>query len=325
MTSSTLVEATDAPIRLLLVEDNQQDAEFIAMMLHRSQEISIRVDRASTLAEAMASLGQERYDIVLLDLGLPDSVGTESVSRIRDLVPYVPVVVLTGDDRGDTAIAAIDSGAQDYLSKHHLVGQLLSRVVQHSIARNSRLIRAQSEALVDGLTGHANRRACDAEIQRRMADYQRHQHPFCVAIFDIDHFKQVNDRWGHQAGDDVIRAVSNTLVQHSRESDLVARYGGEEFVITFPMTRLEGAEQVVKKCHAAISELKVGPQQIPVTASAGFAEIKESEDAEGLVARADKALYAAKVAGRNRVLPHNAVDGLVVAPHDVTSPLVWNI
>lgn len=325
MTSHSLPDATESPIRLLLVEDNEQDAEFIAMMLQRSRELSVSVDQANSLGQAIEHLEQNTYDIVLLDLGLPDSFGTDSVVRIRESAPHVPVVVLTGDDRGGTAIAAIDSGAQDYLSKHHLVGQLLSRVVQHSIARNSRLMRAQSEALVDSLTGLANRRACDEELSRRMADFKRHGHAFCVALFDIDHFKQINDNWGHQTGDQVLKEVATVLVRNSRETDHVGRFGGEEFVITFPMTDLSGAEQVVKKCHRAVSELEVGEQPIRVTISAGYAEIKESEESDSLIARADKALYAAKISGRDRVMSHSSLEGLNIVPHDLTTPVVWNI
>lgn len=292
--------ADGSHIRMLLVEDRQHDADFIRMMLKRSSEIIVSIDHVTTLHDAFEKSRAEQYDIILLDLGLPDSSGIDSVTRLRSCSPDTPVVVLTGDDRTATALQAIDSGAQDYLPKQHVVGQLLTRIMHHSIARHNQLVRAQSEALVDGLTGLANRRACEQELERRRCEFTRHQHPLSFAVVDIDHFKSVNDSWGHEVGDQVIRAVADTLAAHVRKSDVVARYGGEEFAIILPMTRLPGAQTVIRRCHQAVSELQVGTNQLEITVSIGVAEIRDGDDFRSLFERADQALYRAKRGGRNR-------------------------
>ncbi len=304
---------SQTPIRMLLVEDSEHDAEFIAMMFQRVREIVVDIDRVASLSDAVEACHRKRYDIVLLDLGLPDSTGMESVARLRVCSPNTPIVVLTGDDRSSTGMAAIEAGAQDYLTKQHVVAGLLTRMVRHSIKRHNRLIQAQSEALLDGLTGLANRRACDAEIQRRLTDFQRHQHSFCVALFDIDHFKSFNDQWGHEVGDQVIRAVGNELARPLRATDHVARFGGEEFAMVLSMTRLADAERVVLRSCRSISELLVGQQQLHVTVSCGLAEVTGEEDARSLLSRTDEALYAAKRGGRDCLRLHNGagvVEGL---------------
>jgi two-component system cell cycle response regulator len=302
----------ELPIRMLLVEDSQHDAEFITMMLQRSQEIVAQVDHVRSLREAIDALHRCKYDIVLLDLGLPDSSGTDSVSRLRDCAPDTPVVVLTGDDRNDTAMSAINSGAQDFLPKQHLVGQLLTRMTKHSIARHHQLAQAQADALVDGLTGIPNRRSHDIETDRQLSDFRCHGNPFCVAVFDIDHFKRINDRWGHDAGDQAIKAVANALAISARDSDHVCRYGGEEFALTMPRTEITEAQIGVLRCHRAVSPLVVGEQEITLTVSVGLAEITDQEDGRTLLARADEALYGAKCAGRNRCMLHyegEVIDG----------------
>jgi two-component system, cell cycle response regulator len=301
-------------LRTLLVEDSQHDADFVTMMLNRSPDVEVHVDRVVSLAEAVAASQRCTYDIILLDLGLPDSSGTHSVSRLRACAPKTPIVVLSGDDRNVTAIEAINLGAQDFLPKQHLVGTLLSRMVQHSISRHQQLVQAQADALIDRLTGVANRRGFDIELERRLSDFRRYGHRMCVALFDIDHFKQVNDYWGHDAGDQVIRSVVQAISNRSRVSDKVARYGGEEIAVIMPMTQLPDAEFAARDCRQAISQLSFHNQQIHVTVSVGVAEITESDDGPSLVARADDALYGAKRAGRNRCMLHfngAVTDGLL--------------
>jgi two-component system cell cycle response regulator len=304
MSSESLQTESETAIRMLLVEDSEHDAEFIAMMLKRAPEIEVCINHVSTLTEAVEACQRDQFDIVLLDLGLPDSTGTASVTRMRACAPSTPIVVLTGDDRSSTGMEAIDLGAQDYLTKQHMVAGVLTRMMKHSIQRHNRLIKAQSEALRDGLTGLSNRRAFDAELQRRLSDFQRHQHPFCLALLDIDHFKSVNDRWGHDVGDDVIRAVAGELSRNLRPTDHVARYGGEEFAIVLSMTKLVDAKQLILQRCLSISESLMGGPQLRVTVSCGLAEILDREDAAAFVPRTDKALYAAKHAGRNRVMLH---------------------
>ena len=299
-----MIEATisDAPLRTLLIEDRAHDAEFIEMMLTRSPEISVTVNHVVTLTQAIAACQTDKFDIILLDLGLPDSPGVDSISTLLAYVPETPIVVLTGDERDQTAVRAINAGAQDYLPKQHVVGSLLARILKHSIARQQRLNRANSDALIDVLTGLGNRRAFDSELDRRINDFHRHRFPFCLALFDIDRFKSVNDNWGHSVGDEVIRTVAKAISEKGRKSDHFSRYGGEEFSMVMPMTPLAGAKLATRRCLARTREVKASEHDLSVTASCGLTEVIKDDTVASIVDRADAALYEAKRRGRDCLL-----------------------
>ena len=177
-------------------------------------------------------------------------------------------------------------------------------------------------SLTDALTGIANRRAFDREIGRRLAEWQRRQVPFSLAMIDVDHFKKFNDTYGHQAGDEVLRNVAGTLAKTMREMDVVARYGGEEFALILPSTILVEAGRGAERAHGAIaaSSLEYGSQHLKVTASLGYAQALPEEDAASLVKRADEALYAAKKAGRNRSFWHDGSAKGPTGPFEAAKP-----
>ncbi|TWU60462.1 Response regulator PleD [Rubripirellula tenax] len=301
-------------IRLLLIEDSSHDAEFIGAMLERSPEIFVKLTHLATLAEAVEAFKKETFDVILLDLGLPDNHGTDAIALLRAHVPETPIVVLTGDERNETAINAIDAGAQDYLPKQHVVGSLLSRMLTHSIARQNRLNQANTDALIDSLTGLGNRRSFDSEVERRMHDFNRHGFPFSVAILDIDHFKKINDKWGHTVGDEALKVVAKAIAFQGRQSDHFARYGGEEFGVVMPMTPIEGAQIAALRCVHRVKEAVVGEGKFSVTTSGGLAAVMPGDTTLSIVERADAALYEAKRRGRDRLVKNQ--DGEF---HDVTA------
>ncbi len=166
----------------------------------------------------------------------------------------------------------------------------------------ARIEEEQERASHDGLTGVANRAAFDERLAAEHARVARYGGTFTVLFWDLDHFKAINDTWGHEAGDRVLCTVARLLERELRASDLLARYGGEEFVILMPETDLEGALQVAEKLRAAVAgaNFHYRDQPVPVTASCGAAELRRGESVAELLRRADAALYAAKQAGRNR-------------------------
>ncbi|MBP76956.1 MAG: diguanylate cyclase [Pseudomonadales bacterium] len=164
--------------------------------------------------------------------------------------------------------------------------------------------KLQELALRDGLTGLLNRRYWESCLEREFARHQRYDNPVSLVIFDIDHFKRVNDTYGHQTGDEVIRSVAEITSRLARETDFAGRYGGEEFVVLLPGTHLDGAAQFAERLRQAVEQQVLDYQGSPLsyTISLGVATISDDmANYQILLERADKALYASKEQGRNRV------------------------
>jgi diguanylate cyclase len=211
-------------------------------------------------------------------------------------------------------------GAFEQPEREATVG-LLSQVVEANEQLQTRLNRAEtmlkdqaneistymSEARTDPLTSLPNRRAFDEELKRRMAEWRRHRVPLSVLIADIDHFKRLNDTYGHQAGDEVLAEVSRSLKETMRESDIVARIGGEEMAVILPSSKAEEACRAAARARIAIEQAKCdyNGQTLRVTVSIGAAQLGKDESSESVLRRADEALYAAKDAGRNLAYWHD--------------------
>jgi diguanylate cyclase (GGDEF)-like protein len=167
-----------------------------------------------------------------------------------------------------------------------------------------------SRSLTDALTGLPNRREFNERLEERMGAWNRRRDVFSLLLLDVDHFKKLNDRYGHLAGDQVLSTIGRALRSSIRREDAVARFGGEEFAILLPSTSLEDAIQAAQKVREAVARVAIdrNNQQIAVTVSGGLATIESNERVEALIQRADSALYAAKDAGRNCTFLHNGID-----------------
>jgi diguanylate cyclase len=159
-----------------------------------------------------------------------------------------------------------------------------------------------SEARTDGLTDLPNRRALDEELGRRLAEWRRYHMAFSIALLDIDHFKEINDRYGHAVGDRVLIEVANALRATMRDADLVCRFGGEEFAIVMPATCAPASYRAVERAREAVESLviELEGEEIRPTISCGAAQSRDNEDAAALLQRSDAALYSSKCAGRNQ-------------------------
>jgi diguanylate cyclase len=234
-----------------------------------------------------ASSGATEFDAQLAAFG----EGIASAGSAEDMRQHVDT--MRGDvDRMNRSLSTLNDRLE---ASHREVSRL-----------QSELKRARDEASLDPLSGILNRRGFDAEIRRICAAAAQHGSPFSVVMIDIDHFKRVNDTYGHPFGDQVIRAVGEMLSQLTQRKDVAARYGGEEFALLLPETAANGAHDVAERLRSAIARghIKRGNGGEPVgniTVSAGVAQYVRGEDPMSVVARADRALYVSKQSGRNRV------------------------
>jgi diguanylate cyclase (GGDEF)-like protein len=297
------------PITVLLVEDSAAIRALVRRMLVAGGH---RVIDVAAGAAALAACREQQPDVMLLDVEMPEMSGWEVLAAMKadpDLRD-VPVVFLTG--RSDTAdmVDGLRLGAHDYLRKPCEPTELLARV--QAAARVKRLqdeLRQRNEELdrmsrTDSLTGLRNRRHVEEYLARLVSLARRNIEPMAVLIIDIDHFKSVNDRHGHEAGDAVLREVADRMAQNIRLEDMLGRWGGEEFLVVLPNTAAQGAAEVAERLRRAVADL---PCQLPdggtsqVTISLGCAA-SLIDDAGTLVRSADAAMYEAKESGRNRVV-----------------------
>src|SRR3984885_9467305 len=232
--------------RVLLVEDGPVQARVVAAQLEEGWASPDSTEIASSLATAIDQLERNRFNCVLLDLGLPDADGLEAVKRVRTTAPGVAIVVLSGQEDENLALLAARESAQDYLVKGRVDHSHIVRAISYAIERKQQEAVLVHQALYDGLTGLANRAQLLSRIEIAISRHQRHSESSAVIVLDLDGFKPVNDQYGHAIGDRVLVAVAERLERiATRRSDLVARLGGDEFVMLCEDTTAEGAEQIV--------------------------------------------------------------------------------
>jgi diguanylate cyclase (GGDEF)-like protein len=286
---------------VVVVEDDRSVARLVATSLRRDG-YSVRC--AEALSPARELIGATEWDILLLDRRLPDGDGVTFCHEIREKNSHGYIILLTGDASQESKLAGFDCGADDYVTKPFQMDELLARVragrriveLQKALLASNR--RLEELSRTDDLTGVGNRRSFDAELVSRFEHALRYGRPLTLVMIDIDHFKEVNDTFGHQAGDEVLQRIARVLQRSTRQSDFVARFGGEEFVVLLPETPLLEGLRVAEKIRAAVAA-----ENFPthVTVSAGVAAMRHIDFPDALIAAADAALYKAKESGRNRV------------------------
>jgi two-component system chemotaxis response regulator CheY len=289
------------PHTVAIVEDDVNVSKMLALHLGRA---GYEVRSAGSVEEGRKMLRAGGWQMAMLDRRLPDGDGLELACEARRTFPHNYILMLTGEDSEQAKLEGFDCGADDYVTKPFQVQELLARV-----RAGIRIVELQEKLLeltvTDPLTGLRNRRAFEKELAVQFERARRYERPLSLIIIDVDHFKSINDTWGHTAGDAVLSDVAHCIARQTRSSDLVARIGGEEFAVLLPETPLLEALQVAEKIRAAVASapLRTGKAAIPVTISAGVANIPHSQVSEPteLVHAADQALYRAKERGRNRV------------------------
>jgi len=291
-----------ATTKILLVEDSGDDADFLRQCLARSNGRSIDITRACLLAEAVTALRQGEFDVVLLDLHLPDASGSDCVEQIQHADPQVPVVVLSGQGDEDYAVDILNRGVQDYLVKWEGDGRVILRAIRYAIERKRSEAKLNYLARYDSLTGIPNRQYLREQLEHATTRAIRRRQQMGLLFLDLDRFKAVNDTLGHQFGDELLRDVVQRLKSSIRPGDLLARLGGDEFAVLLEdvVGPLE-IEAIAREIVGRFEEpFQLGGRQVSVTASIGITLYPvDNTDPMVLLNNADIAMYQAKEQGRN--------------------------
>ena len=296
-------------IKVLLIEDNDVDAQLTQDLLSEWSTEEFQVARATTLAEGLSLLSRERFDAMLLDLSLPDAFGLPTVREVHAASPTIPVVVLSGVSDQSLALQAVRQGAQDYLVKGQGHPEILARAIRYAIERKRFEEHLTYLAQYDHLTGLVNRILFRDRLVQATARSKRMQQMIGLMLLDLDRFKLVNDTFGHDMGDELLKAVSERLKTCVREVDTVARMGGDEFTII-----LEGvsSEQNILVVAKRITESIATPFElkgncISIGISIGITIYPQDDHpVDELLKHADTAMYQAKQRGGSAFHLHEA-------------------
>lgn len=284
-------------IRILLVEDNPGDARLIQEMLSEVSNVQFSMVCVDRLADVVDYLSQETCDVVLLDLSLPDMQGRDTYFEMRVLAPDLPIVVLTGLEDEALAVQLVQNGAQDYLSKGDLSSTILVRSIRHAIERHRLQTELENLVLIDELTSLYNRRGFFTLAEQQLKIVQRTGRSMLLVYADLNGLKQINDSFGHQAGDQALVGAAAILMETFRASDIIARIGGDEFAILVLETARDSLERIKARLFQAQAAYNQDVEhEFQVVLSIGIARYHPdtSRSIDALLSQADALMYAQK-------------------------------
>jgi diguanylate cyclase (GGDEF)-like protein len=307
--------------RILVVDDHEDNIELLRARLEAR---GYEVDGARDGQEALDQVERVCPDLILLDVMMPKIDGIEVVRRLKaktaaDELPFIPVIMQTALDSTENKVEGLDAGADDYITKPINFAELEARVnsllrikgLQSALAAREKELRGLNNklreiSLTDGLTQVENRRSLEERLNEMWQHSLRLHEPIAVVMCDIDKFKSVNDNYGHQAGDSVLKEFAQLLKSEAREIDRVGRYGGEEFLLILPGTVLDAAVTFAERLREKVEEHTFtyagGTLRRTMSCGVAGAPHPKVKDQEALLKASDDALYVAKETGRNRVI-----------------------
>lgn len=310
--------APEGTSRILIVDDHEDNIEVLKVRLESWGYVTAS---AYNGRDALKIVSDQPPDLILLDVMMPEMSGIEVAQRIKGdaTLPFIPIIMQTALDSTDDKVHGLEAGADDYITKPIDFAELKARVrsmlrikrLQESLREREKELLEVNERLLqmsqtDALTGLDNRRNLNERLDEMFSHAKRLNEPFSLVMCDLDKFKSVNDTFGHQAGDEVLKQLAAILKEEAREIDRVGRYGGEEFMLLLPGAVVEAAvkfaERVRKRIEGHTFSFPGGT--ITRTSSFGVAGWPHplADQSDALVRMADDALYVAKETGRNRVV-----------------------
>jgi len=310
----------EEPVRVLVIDDEPNVVQALSDIL---QAQGMQVFTALYGEEGLRLAAEHDPDVILLDIRMPGISGYDVCTKLKDDsgTHHIPIVFLTGKELGEENIVrGLDMGAYDYITKPYRVAELVSRVrVMARIKASEQQVRRLS--VTDELTGLYNRRFLLQRFEEELSRARRYRLPLACVLIDIDRFKRINDTYGHQAGDQVLRRVAELVRWDCRKEDIVARYGGEEFMVVLSGDEHDAlglAERIRHRLET--TEVPCADTTVTMTASigvAGYPNQMAEGDINALMNLADQALYEAKHRGRNCVViytPEGEQDTPAAAP-----------
>ena len=301
----------DEVARILIVDEDELAAARLRVILGELYHVDVASDANMALIRAIDT----DYDsiIVSADFTYYDPLRLCSQLRTIERTRLVPIILVVREDEGSLVVRALELGVNDYLmrplEKLELFARLrtqIKRKCYNDLLRQS-LNRTITMAVTDSLTGLHNRRYLDTHMPILLTRAMGRERPLSLIMLDFDHFKRINDQYGHDAGDDILREFATRMRKNIRGMDLICRYGGEEFVVVLPDSDVEAAEAVAERLRIAVADTPFvvanGKHKVSLTVSMGIAGLRLMGDSvDALFSRTDAALYQAKKSGRNRIV-----------------------
>lgn len=285
------------PVRVLVIEENQPEYapwfQVISVGLNKGEFEPARVD---TLTKALGILETDTFDVILLDLALPDSVGVGTFSQICLRVPELPIIVTSALENKKQAYEVLREGAQDYLVKGEVDGKKLRRALLYAIERNHSRVLLQQLSFNDELTGLLNRRGFLSMAKQQLKVAQREDWELVLLFADLDRLKNINDSFGHTEGDKALKVIATILKQTFRTSDLIARLGGDEFIVLALNAPATGVQTMTARLQSNLKHHNTQNRYYQLSLSMGIAQFDPNKvtSLEEMIVEADKALYENK-------------------------------
>ncbi|MCI0417080.1 GGDEF domain-containing response regulator [bacterium] len=283
--------------RILLVEDNPGDALLLDEMLRSGDSPKFVIQRVERLDDALQQLTAESFDLVFVDLSLPDSHGLETFVKLHHDFPDVAIVVLTGLDDEMTALQAVGQGAQDYLVKGHSERRRLVQAAHYAVERHHMLQELKALSLIDELTGLHNRRGFEILGKKQLEIAGRSQKGIALIFADLDGLKKINDTLGHRCGDLALMDTADVLKRTFRNADILARIGGDEFACLAVEMVPDRLQMILSRLEQHLSRQRARTQRpFELSLSIGVAcyDAENPCDIDALIERADAEMYKNK-------------------------------